>query len=100
MRHDFALLELEGEIIRDEYLELPQDIESFPQPRLAVSGYVQDPHTVEYRHWTHFQNLAQINLGAILYNIDTEGGQSGSPAYLLYDGKVILIGIHKGHSTE
>jgi hypothetical protein len=54
VRHDFALLELEGEIIRDEYFELPHDVESFPEPRLVLSGYLQDPDTLEYRHSTNF----------------------------------------------
>ena len=65
-----------------------------------MSGYVQDPHTTEYRHWTHFQALEQIKYGAAFYDIDTKGGQSGSPAYLRYGDKVILIGIHKGYSKE
>ena len=79
---------------------LPHNIESFPEPQLAVSGYVQDPHTYEYRHWTHLQALAQIKYGAAFYDINTEGGQSGAPAYLRYGDKVILIGIHKGYSKE
>ena len=94
------MLELEKEIKRDQYFELPHNIESFPEPQLAVSGYVQDPHTCEYRHWTHFQAQAQIKYGGVFYDIDTEGGQSGAPAYLRYGDKVILIGIHKGYSKE
>ena len=96
MKYDFALLELEKEIKRDQYFELP----SFSQPQLVVSGYVQDSDTTEYRHWTHFQALAEIKYGAVFYDIDTKGGQSGSPAYLRYGDKVILIGIHKGYSKE
>ena len=65
-----------------------------------VSGYVSDPHTGLYRHWTHFQTLAEIKYRAAFYDIDTEKGQSGSPAYLRYGDKIILIGIHKGYSLE
>lgn len=42
--------------------------------------------------------MLQIKNDAIYYNIDTEGGQSGSPAYLKYGDKIILVGIHKGYS--
>ena len=40
MQNDFALLELEQEVVRNRYFELPLNINSFPQPQLAVSGYV------------------------------------------------------------
>jgi V8-like Glu-specific endopeptidase len=81
-KYDFALLELERAVARDQYSKLPQNIEAFPQPQLVVSGYVQDNGTCEYRHWTSFQSLAEIHYGAIFYDIDTKEAQSGSPAYL------------------
>ena len=36
----------------------------------------------------------------MFYNIDTDAGQSGAPAYLIFGDRVILIGIHKGYSGE
>jgi len=42
MKHDFALLELEQEVKRDQYFQLPQGCEAFSQPQLIVSGYVED----------------------------------------------------------
>jgi len=39
MKLDFALLLLEGELIRSKYFDLPQNMESFPH--LTVAGYVK-----------------------------------------------------------
>jgi V8-like Glu-specific endopeptidase len=36
----------------------------------------------------------------MFYNLDTEEGESGAPAYLIFGDQVILIGIHKGYSGE
>jgi len=37
----------------------------------------------------------------IYYNdIDTTEGQSGSPIYLIRDGKYYLIGVHVGYSSN
>ena len=36
----------------------------------------------------------------MFYNIDTTEGQSGAPAYLIFEDRIILIGIHKGYSQE
>ena len=37
---------------------------------------------------------------SVFYNLDTDEGQSGAPAYIIFGDRVILIGIHKGHSVE
>jgi len=44
--------------------------------------------------------LSVIKFGAAFYEIDTDGGQSGAPAYLMYGDGIILMGIHKGYSID
>jgi V8-like Glu-specific endopeptidase len=39
--------------------------------------------------------LNSINADGIFYDIDTHGGQSGAPVYVLGDSR-LLVGIHKG----
>jgi V8-like Glu-specific endopeptidase len=65
-----------------------------------VSGYVKVKDEDEYRHWVDFEPFLEIKHGAVLYNLDTDVGQSGSPAYLIFGDRVILVGIHNGCSKE
>jgi len=46
---------------------------------------------------THSGKFDAIRIGAIFYDIDTTGGQSGSPVYLK-DEPTKVVGIHKAGS--
>jgi V8-like Glu-specific endopeptidase len=48
---------------------------------------------------THFGKIDDVRKGAIFYDIDTIGGQSGSPVYLK-DESTKVVGIHKAGSME
>ena len=75
-------------------------MESFPEPQIAVSGYVQARRGNEYRHWVAYEPFLKAKHGAVFYTLDTDEGQSGSPVYIIFGDRVILIGIHKGYSGE
>lgn len=42
----------------------------------------------------------KITTDKIYYNTDTVGGESGSPVYVMKNGKMIVIGIHNGGITN
>jgi len=54
---------------------------------------------MEYILFTHSGIFNSINDKGIYYDIDTKGGQSGSPVYLFSDNRK-LVGIHKGYSPK
>jgi len=48
---------------------------------------------------THSGNISEMTEGAIFYDIDTTGGQDGSPVYIESD-KNKVVAIHKGYCTK
>jgi V8-like Glu-specific endopeptidase len=67
------------------------------EPLLTLTGY--DTFRNPYKFMTHSGVIYDIRKGAIFYDIDTMGGQSGSPVYLK-DNPRKLVGIHKAASNE
>jgi V8-like Glu-specific endopeptidase len=65
-----------------------------------VAGYIRVKDQDQYRQWIGLEAFLSTKFGANYYNLDTEVGESGAPAYLIVGDKVILIGIHKGYSAE
>jgi V8-like Glu-specific endopeptidase len=61
-----------------------------------VSGYVKVSNKDQYQHWVDYEPFLSIKHGAVLYNLDTDKGQSGAPAYLIFGDRVTLLGIHNG----
>ncbi len=57
-----------------------------------LSGYPGDkpPGT----HWFHARRVSGVNPKKILYDIDTFGGQSGSPVWRLQNGQRTAVAIH------
>jgi V8-like Glu-specific endopeptidase len=77
---------------------LTQNFDLFLNLQARVSGYVRFPNTNKYVLINHFERFLKVKHGAAFYNIDTARGQGGAPVYLIFDNKVLLIGIHKGYS--
>jgi glutamyl endopeptidase len=66
-----------------------------------ISGYPLDRDSARYQYF-HARVLVQVNPSRLFYDIDTFGGQSGSPIWFTgTDGRRIAIGIHTtGGSRE
>jgi glutamyl endopeptidase len=52
--------------------------------------------TTEFELFTHSNLFNSINNGRIDYDIDTIGGQSGCPVYLMKDSSQV-VAIHKAY---
>lgn len=63
-----------------------------------LSGYPGDkpPGT----QWWHARRLTQVTPRTIVYNIDSAGGQSGSPVWRLRNGLRHAVGIHTNGSLS
>ncbi|MGH7502583.1 MAG: trypsin-like serine peptidase [Longimicrobiales bacterium] len=48
--------------------------------------------------WWHARRIKFVTSRRLIYNIDTAGGQSGSPVWRLKDGKRHVVGIHTNGS--
>jgi V8-like Glu-specific endopeptidase len=68
---------------------------------LSVVGYPSDggPDRVRNTLWSHTRNATGITDTVISYDIDTVGGQSGSPLYVVQNGQAIVVGIHTNGSA-
>jgi glutamyl endopeptidase len=59
-----------------------------------ISGYPSDRDQAEYQYY-HERPLGSATANRLLYDIDTFGGQSGSPVWRQIEGSVpVAIGIH------
>ncbi len=59
-----------------------------------ISGYPLDRDSARFQYF-HARLLVQVNPSRLYYDIDTFGGQSGSPIWFTgSDGRRIAIGIH------
>lgn len=65
---------------------------------LNLSGYPGDKGGNQ--QWFMAQKARSVSSRVITYNIDTMGGQSGAPVWVLQDGKRYGVGIHTNGSTS
>ena len=60
--------------------------------RVNISGYPADK--LIGTQWDHGGTITSVEKQKIYYDIDTSGGQSGSPVYYCLDGQYYVVGIH------
>ncbi len=61
-----------------------------------LSGYPGDKPAGT--QWYHARQIKQVSARTLVYDIDTAGGQSGSPVWWYKDGQRYAVGIHtNGH---
>jgi V8-like Glu-specific endopeptidase len=63
-----------------------------------LSGYPGDKPAGT--QWWHARRIKWVTARTIVYNIDTAGGQSGSPVWRLKNGQRHAVGIHTNGSTS
>lgn len=63
-----------------------------------VSGYPGDKPSGT--QWWHARKVDNVTSRTLVYNIDTAGGQSGSPVWRIKDGKRYAVGIHTNGSSS
>lgn len=63
-----------------------------------LSGYPGDKPSGT--QWWHARKIDAVGSRSFSYNIDTAGGQSGSPVWRLKDGKRYAVGIHTNGSSS
>jgi V8-like Glu-specific endopeptidase len=65
---------------------------------LNLSGYPGDKGGSQ--QWFHAQKAKSLSSRVITYDIDTAGGQSGAPVWVLQNGQRNAVGVHtNGHSS-
>lgn len=65
---------------------------------LNLSGYPGDKPSGT--QWYHCRRVKSLTSRTIVYDIDTAGGQSGSPVWYIRDGQRYAVGIHtNGHTS-
>lgn len=65
---------------------------SLKQKYLNLPGYPGDKPSGTL--WYHWKKVKRVTSRRVYYDIDTMGGQSGSPVYHIKDGKRYAVGIH------
>jgi glutamyl endopeptidase len=65
--------------------------------KVNLSGYPGDKPTGT--QWWHARRITLVTPRTLVYNIDTAGGQSGSPVWRLKNGQRHAVGIHTNGST-
>lgn len=65
---------------------------------LNLSGYPGDKPSGT--QWFHARKTASVTARTIVYNIDTAGGQSGSPVWRYLNGQRHAVGIHTNGSPS
>lgn len=70
---------------------------AFPSPQLMAStavlaGYPGDKPFAEL--WGMGRRIKTVTPAQLIYDIDTMGGQSGAPVYIMKNGKRYVVGIH------
>ncbi|MEL6142665.1 MAG: serine protease, partial [Bacteroidota bacterium] len=65
---------------------------------INISGYPGDKGGKT--QWYHAKRISRITSKRLVYNIDTAGGQSGSPIFLRFGRRRIAIGIHTSGSLS
>ena len=64
--------------------------------KVNLSGYPGDKPSGT--QWWHCRRIKFVTPRTLVYNIDTAGGQSGSPVWWLRNGKRYAVGIHTNGS--
>ncbi len=77
-----------GEISPVTIVGYPNDLPSKKDP---LAGMIQ---------YEHMDNIMNVTPVIIEYNIDTAGGQSGSPILALINGEIYIVGIHNNGTNE
>lgn len=71
--------------------------------KVNLSGYPAGSNNPENKpfgyQWWHARVIKFVTSRRLIYNIDTQGGQSGSPVWRLINGKRYAVGIHTNGST-
>ncbi|MCI5210198.1 MAG: hypothetical protein D3910_15700, partial [Candidatus Electrothrix sp. ATG2] len=65
--------------------------------KVNLSGYPGDKPSGT--QWWHARRIKWVTPRTLVYNIDTAGGQSGSPVWRLKGGKRHVVGIHTNGSV-
>ena len=65
---------------------------------LNLSGYPGDKGGST--QWFHAQRTKSVSERVIVYDIDTAGGQSGSPVWVLRNGQRTAVGIHTNGASS
>jgi glutamyl endopeptidase len=63
-----------------------------------LSGYPGDKPSGT--QWWHARRIKSVTSRTLVYNIDTAGGQSGSPVWRVRNGKRYAVGIHTNGSSS
>lgn len=63
-----------------------------------LSGYPGDKPAGT--QWWDARKIKSVNSRTLVYNIDTAGGQSGSPVWQIQNGKRYAVGIHTNGSSS
>jgi glutamyl endopeptidase len=71
------------------YADFASDLEG---SKANIGGYPVDKPTGTL--WFHARRIDSITRTNLIYNIDTAGGQSGSPVWGIKDGERYVVGIH------
>lgn len=66
--------------------------------RVNLSGYPADK--TSGTQWWHARRIKVVTGRTLVYNIDSAGGQSGSPVWRLKNGKRHVVGIHTNGSSS
>lgn len=66
---------------------------------LNLSGYPGD-RGGGAQQWFHAQRTKSVSSRVITYEIDTAGGQSGSPVWILQNGQRYAVGVHTNGSSS
>ena len=66
--------------------------------KVNLSGYPGDKPSGT--QWWHARRIKWVTRRTLVYNIDSAGGQSGSPVWRLKNGKRHVVGIHTNGSSS
>lgn len=73
-----------GPLSDDELLATPLDLAGYPDDKAAGTL------------WWHARRIERVSPRSLLYTLDTEGGQSGSPLWRRSNGTRCAVAIHAG----
>lgn len=65
---------------------------------INISGYPGDKPSGT--QWYHGRGIKNITSRTLIYDVDTAGGQSGSPVWYKSNGKRYVVGIHTNGSSS
>lgn len=94
MSKDLAILRLAEPIGYKCGYQTPINANIINKMKVRICGYpkrVKGQQKDSYQMWEHSGFIREINMDMIKYDVDTSGGQSGSP---IYNSNNQIIGIH------